>query len=118
MSIPVITPPKAALIIAQPENLAVQNKTSSRLIVLDMLRGIAMLLMALDHAAFFSLTGMTAESYNGIKPKLETWPHILSGLLTNIATPIFIFWPEPAWLSLRRAAAVGAGQSGKLRAFC
>ncbi|MCB9451295.1 MAG: DUF1624 domain-containing protein [Anaerolineaceae bacterium] len=79
----------ASSVIFQANVSTVQSKTNSRFVVLDMLRGIAMLLMALDHAAYFSRSGIAAESYDCIKPELESWPHILSGILTNIATPIF-----------------------------
>lgn len=47
--------------------------------------------MALDHAAMFAGVGIMAESYDGRLPILESWPHVLIGLLTNPASGIFFF---------------------------
>jgi uncharacterized membrane protein len=62
---------------------------SRRLVVLDMLRGVAMLLMALEHSAWFAHTNYVAESYGGARPRLDTLPHIIIGLFTNAASGIF-----------------------------
>lgn len=65
-----------------------QTKTD-RYIAIDMLRGVAMLAMALDHAAYFARTEFVAESFNGVRPTIESWPHMLTGFITNIASGIF-----------------------------
>ena len=60
-----------------------------RIVLIDMLRGVAMVVMALDHSGFFARTDYTAESVAGVRPELGRLPHVLTGLATNIATPIF-----------------------------
>ena len=64
-------------------------KVSQRLVAIDMLRGIAMLLMALDHSSFFAQFDVTAETYNGIRPELGSWAQVVTGLITNLASNIF-----------------------------
>lgn len=61
----------------------------ARVLAVDALRGLALLAMALDHAAFFVGTGLQAESYGGAAVSLQSLPYWLSGLLTNMAAPIF-----------------------------
>jgi len=70
--------------------ISADQATTKRLPVIDMMRGIAMLLMLLDHTAYFAHFGILAESYNGVRPMLESPPHFLTGMLTNIATPVFM----------------------------
>ena len=67
------------------------KKETSRLVVIDMFRGVAMLLMALDHSAYFANTGVTAESYGNVRPVLESWPHVLTGLLQRTWLPGYFF---------------------------
>ena len=54
-----------------------------------MLRGVAMLLMALDHSSYFAQFDVTAETYDGVRPILGSWPHVVTGLVTNLASNIF-----------------------------
>lgn len=66
-----------------------QTATSSRILAIDGLRGLALALMALDHGAFFVGAGLQAESYGGQPVALQSPAYWLSGLLTNLASPIF-----------------------------
>lgn len=68
-----------------------QQASSSRIVAIDALRGIALILMALDHSAFFVGAGLQAESYGGQPVVLQSAAYWLSGLLTNLASPIFFF---------------------------
>lgn len=75
-------------------SLAQNSQVSARNVrieAFDALRGIALILMALDHAAYFTKVGVVAEFHQGVGLFLETWPHWLTGLLTNIAAPTFWF---------------------------
>ncbi len=63
--------------------------TTGRIVAIDALRGVALLLMALDHASFFVGAGLQAESYGGQPVTLQSAPYWMSGLLTNLASPIF-----------------------------
>ncbi|NJN16877.1 MAG: succinyl transferase OpgC [Oscillochloris sp.] len=79
-----------AQVLAQSHNVARSNTGSlSRVLVVDALRGLALLAMALDHAAFFIGTGLQAESYGGAAVNLQSFPYWFSGLITNLAAPIF-----------------------------
>lgn len=80
----VLAPPAAAQTVA----VEAPAKTE-RYLAIDMLRGIAMLCMALDHAAYFARTEFVAESFNSIRPTIESWPHMITGFITNIASGIF-----------------------------
>jgi uncharacterized membrane protein len=62
---------------------------TSRIVAIDALRGLALLLMALDHASFFVGAGLQAESYGGQAVSLQSAAYWLSGLLSNLASPIF-----------------------------
>ncbi|MGB9631828.1 MAG: DUF1624 domain-containing protein [Chloroflexaceae bacterium] len=72
--------------IAVPRARAV---STTRILAIDALRGAALLLMALDHANFFVGAGLQAESYGGHPVTLQSAPYWMSGLLTNLASPIF-----------------------------
>ncbi len=63
--------------------------STTRILAIDALRGAALLLMALDHANFFVGAGLQAESYGGQPVTLQSAPYWMSGLLTNLASPIF-----------------------------
>ncbi len=69
--------------------LTAQVKVAERLLAIDALRGIALVLMALDHSALFSNVGIQAEHIVGSTTQLEGWPHWVTGLLSNIAAPTF-----------------------------
>jgi len=60
-----------------------------RILPIDALRGVAMIAMALDHVASFLWVSLQAETYGGQPAILESWPHWVAGLFTNIAAPIF-----------------------------
>jgi uncharacterized membrane protein len=62
---------------------------SSRLVGIDALRGLALVLMALDHASFFTRTSIIVEYYVGAPLKLWSWPYVVLGMLTNVAAPTF-----------------------------
>lgn len=72
--------------IALPRERAASTR---RIVAIDALRGVALLLMALDHASFFVGAGLQAESYGGQPVTLQSAPYWMSGLLTNLASPIF-----------------------------
>ncbi|MBN8619911.1 MAG: DUF1624 domain-containing protein [Anaerolineae bacterium] len=78
---------QASVPIAAPISKA--EVKEDRFIAIDMLRGIAMLLMALDHWAAFARVNITAEGYDGVRPALGGAFHIFTGLLTNLASGIF-----------------------------
>ncbi|HPF28029.1 MAG: OpgC domain-containing protein [Caldilinea sp.] len=67
------------------------TSNTARLIAIDALRGLAIVAMALDHAAASVLVSLQAESYGGITPVLGNWPSWVLGLFTNIASPTFWF---------------------------
>lgn len=60
-----------------------------RVLAIDALRGVALIMMALDHASFFVGAGLQAESYGGQRVALQGAAYWVSGLLTNLASPIF-----------------------------
>ncbi|MCL6541965.1 MAG: heparan-alpha-glucosaminide N-acetyltransferase domain-containing protein [Roseiflexus sp.] len=66
-----------------------QVSTGNRITAIDALRGMALALMALTHAAFFIGVGMQAESYGGQRVYLQSPPYWISGLFTTLASPIF-----------------------------
>lgn len=63
--------------------------STARILAIDALRGAALLLMALDHGSFFVGAGLQAESYGGQTVILQSPAYWISGLLTNLASPIF-----------------------------
>ncbi len=69
--------------------VTIQVSAGSRITAIDALRGLALALMALTHAAFFIGVGMQAESYGGQRVYLQSPPYWISGLLTTLASPIF-----------------------------
>uniref|UniRef100_A0A7C1JVP2 Heparan-alpha-glucosaminide N-acetyltransferase catalytic domain-containing protein n=1 Tax=Caldilinea aerophila TaxID=133453 RepID=A0A7C1JVP2_9CHLR len=74
---------------AQP--VVAAQRVGARLLAIDALRGLAIVAMALDHAAASVLVSLQAESYGGLTPQLGNWPSWVLGLFTNIASPIFWF---------------------------
>lgn len=74
------------------EQVAVPRERAARaerIVAIDALRGVALVLMALDHGSFFVGAGLQAESYGGQPVALQSAAYWLSGLLTNLASPIF-----------------------------
>lgn len=74
---------------AQP--IVAAQQAGARLVAIDALRGLAIVAMALDHAAASVLVSLQAESYGGFTPQLGNWPSWVLGLFTNIASPTFWF---------------------------
>lgn len=70
-------------------SVRVREASASRILAIDALRGIALIVMALDHAAWFTGVSLQAETYGGQPAVLETPAHWLSGLMTNLAAPTF-----------------------------
>lgn len=62
---------------------------SQRFAVIDMVRGVAMILMALDHWAAFAHVNLNAEGYGGVRPSVGSIWYIIVGLITNLASSIF-----------------------------
>ena len=62
-----------------------------RLPAVDAARGLALLLMLLDHAAFFAKVNVAAESYT--RRPLSLWGPgwVIAGLFTNVSAPTFWF---------------------------
>lgn len=66
-------------------------QVGARLLAIDALRGLAIVAMALDHAAASVFVSLQAESYGGLTPQLGSWASWMLGLFTNIASPTFWF---------------------------
>jgi len=78
----------------QPEPLAAlpkpaQAKPFTRLIAIDALRGLALVLMSLDHSAYYISANVQAEHYGDHPTILPSWGYRILGLLTNISAPTF-----------------------------
>jgi len=91
-----------------------QERTASaaRIVAIDALRGVALALMALDHASFFVSAGLQAESYGGQPVALQSPFYWLSGLLTNLASPIFFLlggYSLALYAASQRRKGVGEG---------
>lgn len=80
---------RAATGVLPHTSVTTQSASLSRISAIDALRGVALTLMALTHAAFFIGVGMQAESYGGQRVFLQSPPYWLTGLLTTLASPIF-----------------------------
>lgn len=80
--------PLSAIAVDQPK-VAAAAVASQRILPIDALRGVAMIAMALDHIASFLLVSLQAETYGGMRAVLESWPHWVAGLFTNVAAPTF-----------------------------
>ncbi|HAJ37857.1 MAG TPA: hypothetical protein DCL15_19480 [Chloroflexi bacterium] len=75
----------------RPVSGVVSVQAGVRLLGIDALRGLAIVVMALDHAAASVLVSLQAESYGGLTPQLGNWPSWVLGLFTNLASPTFWF---------------------------
>jgi uncharacterized membrane protein len=67
----------------------VRAAAAARILPLDALRGLALLCMALDHAAAFVHVSFQAETYGGQTAVLLSAAYWVTGLLTNVAAPAF-----------------------------
>jgi uncharacterized membrane protein len=73
------------------EGLTVRGVSRERLLAVDAARGLALLLMVLDHAAIFARVNAVAETYAG-KPVILGGPGwVVTGLLTNVSATTFWF---------------------------
>lgn len=99
----------ASLVAEAQPTVAERSASSARIVAIDALRGVALILMALDHSAFFVGAGLQAESYGGQPVVLQSPAYWLSGLLTNLASPIFFFLGGYS-LALYAAAQTRRGQ--------
>jgi hypothetical protein len=77
-----------------PEPLAAlpkpaQAKPFTRLIAIDALRGLALVLMSLDHSAYYISANVQAEHYGDHPTILPSWGYRILGLLTNVSAPTF-----------------------------
>jgi uncharacterized membrane protein len=79
-------PPDSALA-AVPQPAAA--KPFTRLIAIDALRGLALVLMSLDHSAYYISANVSAEHYGDHPTSLPSWGYRILGLLTNISAPTF-----------------------------
>ncbi|GIV86257.1 MAG: hypothetical protein KatS3mg054_0286 [Chloroflexus sp.] len=100
----------ASLVAEAQPTVAERSASSTRIVAIDALRGVALILMALDHSAFFVGASLQAESYGGQPVALQSAVYWLSGLLTNLASPIFFFLGGYS-LALYAAAQARRGQS-------
>lgn len=62
---------------------------SSRLGAIDLARGVAILLMTLDHAGAMARVNLVAERYWDRPLEIAGWPLWILGLVTNLASPLF-----------------------------
>lgn len=70
-----------------------------RIVIIDALRGLALSLMALEHAAFYSRVNTLAEHHDGRTLTMWKWPFWVTGLITNMA-------PAAFWLVARVGVAL------------
>lgn len=104
-----MTTQASTAVVAAPVEHAVA-RSHARITAIDALRGVALALMALTHAAFFIGVGMQAESYGGQPVYLQSPPYWISGLLTTLASPIF-FCLAGVSLALLEHSRVRKGES-------
>jgi uncharacterized membrane protein len=87
--VPAPIPRKAGPEPAPGLSLVAAPAPGGRIIALDALRGLALALMALDHCAYFAGINIRAEHSLGRAEQLLPGPHLMVGLLTNVAAPVF-----------------------------
>jgi len=83
-----LTEPRVAPRVAVPPAL---DPLKERLPAVDAARGLALLLMLLDHAAFFAKVNVTAETYTSRALSLWGPGWVIAGLFTNVSAPTFWF---------------------------
>lgn len=81
----------STLLTAAAASTATRASGTGRLLPLDALRGLALIFMALDHAAAFTRVSLQAETYGGQPATLLGPAYWVSGLVTNFAAPTFWF---------------------------
>jgi uncharacterized membrane protein len=80
--------PEAAPAPAEPAHKPVAVSTA-RLLGVDALRGLALVLMSLDHAAYYVSVNIQGEHFSDFPSFLPGWALRIIGLLTNLASPAF-----------------------------
>lgn len=65
------------------------DATTGRLLTIDALRGLAMVLMALNHTSYFVFVSVWAEHRAGFPTVLSSWPYWVTGLISYGAPTIF-----------------------------
>ena len=70
-------------------HVAAEHRGTTRIVVIDALRGLALSFMALEHASYYARVSTAAEYYVGRNPTLWKWPFWVTGLITNMAAPTF-----------------------------
>lgn len=70
-------------------HVAAEPRATTRIVVIDALRGLALSFMALEHASFYAQVHTMAEHYAGRSTTLWKWPFWVTGLITNMAAPTF-----------------------------
>ncbi len=78
-----------------------QTKDGSRIHSIDILRGIVMIIMALDHTReFYHLTALTQDP---LDPAVTTYPLFFTRWITHFCAPVFVFLSGvSAYLSSRK----------------
>ncbi|HYM82109.1 MAG TPA: heparan-alpha-glucosaminide N-acetyltransferase domain-containing protein [Candidatus Limnocylindria bacterium] len=67
----------------------VRLRGPGRLLGVDAWRGLALVLMSLDHAAYYAGSHIQAEHFADFPSELPVWGFRLVGLITNLAAPTF-----------------------------
>ena len=85
------TAPREAAPAAVPELRLVEARDRARLPAVDATRGLALLLMVLDHVATFARANVTAETNANYPVHLWGPGWFITGLVTNVSSPTFWF---------------------------
>src|SRR5215470_4917858 len=72
-----------------PPPVARVSAVAHRVLVVDAFRGVALVLMALDHTAYYNSVNILAEHYEGLTSHLPETIYRLLGLITNLSAPTF-----------------------------
>jgi len=95
---------------AIPIMLKAPPASKNRILAVDVLRGIAIALMALEHAGEYLNTTLIAETHLGNPSSAHSWRGFVAGLLTNLAAPTFWLLAGSS-VALFAAARLRAGES-------